>query len=179
MTQDPRYPIGKYEALPFSEATKKAWIHELKVAPTNLELTVQHLDKAQLDTPYREGGWTVQQVIHHLADSHMNAFIRFKLGLTEDNPTIKPYIQQKWSETPDVLNVPVNYSVTLIHSLHHRWYELLKSMTDEDWQRTLFHPEQKREITLWEMLLIYAWHGKHHLTQLQRYAHNQGWITLA
>ena len=175
MTQDPRYPIGKYEALPFSEATKKAWIHELKVAPTNLELTVQHLDKAQLDTPYREGGWTVQQVIHHLADSHMNAFIRFKLSLTEEVPPIKTYDEKAWVNTADALLTPINFSTTILHALHVRWANLLESMTEEQWQRKLFHPVRNAEVSLWDMLAIYSWHGKHHIAHIKNLIDEKGW----
>jgi hypothetical protein len=175
MTVDLRYPIGRYQLVEYSSAEKESRLADIVFLPRLLEFSLLNLDEPQLNTPYREEGWTINQVVHHVADSHMNAFIRFKLGLTEENPTIKPYIQQKWAETPDVLNVPVNYSVTLIHSLHHRWYELLKSMTDEDWQRTLFHPEQKREITLWEMLLIYAWHGKHHAAHITNLREQKGW----
>jgi hypothetical protein len=105
----------------------------------------------------------------------MNAFIRFKLGLTEDNPTIKPYIQSAWGETADVTAVPVNLSITLLHSLHHRWYELLKTISDEQWERTIYHPEQERKITLWELLLIYAWHGKHHAAHVTNLREQMGW----
>jgi hypothetical protein len=175
MTVDLRYPIGRYQLVEYSGAEKESRLADILFLPRLLEFSLLNLDEPQLNTPYREEGWTINQVVHHVADSHMNAFIRFKLGLTEENPTIKPYIQDKWGETSDVLNVPVNYSITLIHSLHHRWYELLKSMTDEDWQRTLYHPEQKREITLWEMLLIYAWHGKHHAAHITNLREQKAW----
>jgi len=155
MTVDLRYPIGRYQLVEYSGAEKESMLADILFLPRLLEFSLLNLDEHQLNTPYREEGWTINQVVHHVADSHMNAFIRFKLGLTEDTPTIKPYIQDKWGETSDVLHVPVNYSITLIHSLHHRWYELLKSMTDEDWQRTLFHPEQKREITLGTKVQVY------------------------
>jgi hypothetical protein len=125
--------------------------------------------------PYRDGGWTINEIVHHVADSHMNAFIRFKLGLTEDNPVIKPYHQENWSKTADVTGVPVNLSVTLLHALHHRWYELLKSMEEKQWQRTVYHPEQKRELTLWELLAIYAWHGKHHVAHITGLREKMGW----
>jgi hypothetical protein len=175
MTTDIRYPIGKYQLVDFSSAEKESRLADILFLPRLLEFAVLNLDEPQLHVPYREEGWTINQIVHHVADSHMNAFIRFKLGMTEENPTIKPYIQSKWGDTPDVLNVPVNISITLIHSLHHRWYELLKTMTDEDWQRTLFHPEQQRRITLWEMLLIYAWHGKHHAAHITNLREQKGW----
>ena len=175
MTTDIRYPIGKYQLVDFSSAEKESRLADILFLPRLLEFAVLNLDEPQLHVPYREEGWTINQIVHHVADSHMNAFIRFKLGMTEENPTIKPYIQSKWGDTPDVLNAPVNISITLIHSLHHRWYELLKTMTDEDWQRTLFHPEQQRKITLWEMLLIYAWHGKHHAAHITNLREQKGW----
>lgn len=175
MTTDIRYPIGKLQLVDFSIAEKESRLADILFLPRLLEFAILNLDEPQLHVPYREEGWTINQIVHHVADSHMNAFIRFKLGITEEIPTIKPYIQSKWGDTPDVLNVPVNISITLIHSLHHRWYELLKKMTDEDWQRTLFHPEQQREITLWEMLLIYSWHGKHHAAHITNLREQKGW----
>lgn len=175
MSIDVRYPIGKHQLVPFSQEEKEARIADILFLPRMLEYAVLNLNDDQIQTPYREGGWTINQVIHHVADSHMNAFIRFKLGLTEDNPTIKPYIQSAWGETADVSNVAVNMSVTLLHALHHRWYELLKTITDDQWERTIFHPEQERKITLWELLLIYAWHGKHHAAHVTNLREQMGW----
>ncbi len=175
MSVDLRYPIGKHQMVPFSQEEKEARLADILFLPRMLEYAVLNLNDDQIQTPYRDGGWTVNQVIHHVADSHMNAFIRFKLGLTEDNPTIKPYIQSSWSETADVSAVPVNLSITLLHSLHHRWYELLKTITDEQWERTIYHPEQERKITLWELLLIYAWHGKHHAAHVTNLREQMGW----
>ncbi|MFN5478390.1 MAG: YfiT family bacillithiol transferase [Chitinophagaceae bacterium] len=175
MTTDPRYPIGRWQQVEFSETEKEARLSDILFLPRMLEYAVVNLNEDQLNTPYREGGWTLAQVIHHVADSHMNAFIRFKLALTEENPTIKPYIQHAWGETADVKNVPVNYSITLLHALHHRWYELLKSITDEQWQRTLYHPEQKTSMTLWTMLAIYSWHGKHHAAHITNLREQMQW----
>ena len=175
MSIDVRYPIGKHQMVPFSQEEKEARLADILFLPRMLEYAVLNLNDDQIQTPYRDGGWTVNQVIHHVADSHMNAFIRFKLGLTEDNPTIKPYIQSAWGDTADVTAVPVNLSITLLHSLHHRWYELLKTITDEQWDRTIFHPEQERKITLWELLLIYAWHGKHHAAHVTNLREQMGW----
>ena len=175
MTTDVKYPIGKHQMVPFSQEEKEARLADVLFLPRMLEYAVLNLNDDHIQTPYREGGWTVNQVIHHVADSHMNAFIRFKLGLTEDNPTIKPYIQSAWGETADVTAVPVNLSITLLHSLHHRWYELLKTMTDDQWERTIYHPEQERKITLWELLLIYAWHGKHHAAHVTNLREQMGW----
>ncbi|MFZ9588975.1 MAG: YfiT family bacillithiol transferase [Chitinophagaceae bacterium] len=175
MSVDVRYPIGKHQMVPFSQEEKEARLADILFLPRMLEYAVLNLNDDQIQTPYRDGGWTVNQVIHHVADSHMNAFIRFKLGLTEDNPTIKPYIQSAWGETADVTAVPVNLSITLLHSLHHRWYELLKTISDEQWDRTIYHPEQERKITLWELLLIYAWHGKHHAAHVTNLREQMGW----
>ena len=175
MTLDPKYPIGKYEVLPFSEATKSKWINELRFAPRDIEIAVLNLDKAQLDTPYREGGWTVNQLVHHVADSHMNAYIRFKLALTEEVPPIKPYDQDAWVNTADVLTVPINYSITLLHALHERWANLLASLTEEQWQRKLFHPGRNAEVSLWDLFAIYSWHGKHHVAHITTLRANKGW----
>lgn len=175
MSTDVRYPIGKHQMVPFSQEEKEARLADILFLPRMLEYAVLNLNDDQIQTPYREGGWTVNQVIHHVADSHMNAFIRFKLGLTEDNPTIKPYIQSAWGETADVTAVPVNLSITLLHALHNRWYELLKTIKDDEWERTIYHPEQERKITLWELLLIYAWHGKHHAAHVTNLREQMGW----
>jgi uncharacterized damage-inducible protein DinB len=175
MSVDVRYPIGKHQMVPFSQEEKEARLADILFLPRMLEYAVLNLNDDQIQTPYRDGGWTVNQVIHHVADSHMNAFIRFKLGLTEDNPTIKPYIQSAWGDTADVTAVPVNLSITLLHSLHHRWYELLKTISDDQWGRTIYHPEQERKITLWELLLIYAWHGKHHAAHVTNLREQMGW----
>jgi len=175
MSVDVKYPIGKHQVVPFSQEEKEARLADILFLPRMLEYAVLNLNDDQIQTPYRDGGWTVNQVIHHVADSHMNAFIRFKLGLTEDNPSIKPYIQSAWGDTADVTAVPVNLSITLLHSLHHRWYELLKTITNEQWERTIYHPEQERKITLWELLLIYAWHGKHHAAHVTNLREQMGW----
>lgn len=173
---DPRYPIGKYEPKPFSIEQKIEWMADLKFLPLLLENAILNLDEAQLKTPYREGGWTVHQLIHHIADSHMNAYIRFKLALTEDNPTIKPYDENKWSELNDVHKLPINVSLTLLHALHERWTESLKEVNDEDWNnRTVVHPEHNRTMRLWFLLGLYAWHGKHHVAHITQLRENKGW----
>jgi uncharacterized damage-inducible protein DinB len=174
-TFDPKYPIGKYEVKPFSEATKKEWIEDLQLLPGDLEFVCQNMDKAQLDTPYREGGWTVQQLVHHVADSHMNAFARFKLALTEEVPLIKTYDEKAWVMTADVMDMPINYSITLLFALHARWAKLLESLTDEQWQRKLFHPVRNAEVTLWDLFTIYAWHGKHHVAHIKKLKEQKGW----
>jgi hypothetical protein len=175
MTKDPRYPIGKYQTEPFSEATKAKWINDLRHLPTDLEHAVANLDKAQLDTPYREGGWTVHQLVHHISDSHMNAYIRFKLGLTEEVPPIKTYDENAWVSMADTYNTPINYSMTLLHALHEKWANLFESLTPEQWERKLFHPVRNAEVSLWDMFAIYAWHGKHHVAHITNLREEKGW----
>lgn len=166
MHDDPRYPIGKYEPKDFTEDLKNQWLSEIRFLPQTLEAALSNLDEYQLQTPYRDGGWTVHQLVHHIADSHMNAYFRFKFGYTEDNPTIKAYEEKVWANTADVQNLPVNISVTLLHALHQRWYEFLRNLSDSDWQRTIYHPEYKKQFTLWELLGMYAWHGRHHVAHI-------------
>ena len=172
---DPRYPIGKYEPQPFDEKLKITWIRDIQFLPQNLENAVLNLDAAQLETPYREGGWTVKQLVHHVADSHVNAYTRFKLGLTEDRPTIKPYEEKLWAELSDTKNLPVNISFTLLHALHARWVEVLKNISDEEWNRTVIHPESKKEISLWYLLGSYSWHGRHHTAHITSLRQAKGW----
>ena len=170
-----RYPIGKYVPQPFSDAQKEKWLLDLKFLPSELETAVQDLDEHQLQTPYREGGWTVQQLVHHVADSHMNAYIRFKLGLTEDNPTIKGYEEKEWAMLPDVEGVPINVSLTLLHALHRRWVAAIENLDQKDWERTVFHPEHQREMQLWFLLGMYAWHGKHHTQHILTLRERMKW----
>ncbi|MEJ7738673.1 MAG: YfiT family bacillithiol transferase [Chitinophagaceae bacterium] len=175
-----RYPIGKlvdqpFADEPFSGQIKQAYTFEIGQLPGLLENAILNLDEAQLNTTYRPGGWTVQQVVHHVADSHMNAYMRFKLALTEDNPTIKPYDEHAWAQLPDTQNIPVNISLTLLHALHVRWLELIKNVSEPDWNRTVFHPEHKRNITLWNMLRTYAWHGKHHVAHISTLRERMAW----
>lgn len=166
MSEDLKYPIGKYIVQPFSEKLLGEWLIDIKNLPQHLENAILNLDEDQIETVYREGGWTIKQVVHHVADSHMNAYIRFKLGLTEDNPAIKPYDEAAWALMSDTKNLPINISLTLLHSLHIRLYEILKNMNYADLQRTVFHPEHKKQFTLWELLGMYAWHGKHHTAHI-------------
>lgn len=169
------YPIGQFQPKPFSEDLKEEWLADIKFLPAAVENAILNLDEAQLETPYREGGWTVQQVVHHLADSHMNAYCRFKLGFTENNPTIKPYDQDAWGKTSDVDSVPVNVSTTLLHALHHRMHVLIQSFTIHDFEKTVFHPEHQTQISLWDLLGTYAWHGKHHVAHITRLRERKEW----
>lgn len=178
---DLRYPIGRVADQPNSASTyedaavKQQRIIDIRMAPGLLEHAVLNLDEAQLDTPYRAGGWTVRQVVHHVADSHMNAYMRFKHGLTEDSPTIKTYDENLWAELKDTAICPINISLTLLHALHLRWYAILDNMTSADWQRTIYHPEKKRLLTLWDLLAIYSWHGKHHAAHITSLRQRMGW----
>lgn len=171
---DHRYPIGKFQPVPFSTEEKEKLMWEILFLPRQLEMAILNLDEHQLNVPYREGGWNTRQVVHHVADSHMNAYIRFKLGLTEANPTIKPYDEAAWAELSDY-RMAVNISLTLLHALHNRWFDLLKQMSDDDFQRTIFHPQQQKEISLWTMLGIYAWHGKHHCAHINELRERNKW----
>ncbi|MBK8496953.1 MAG: putative metal-dependent hydrolase [Chitinophagaceae bacterium] len=175
MNEDLRYPIGKYIAQPFSKKLSGEWLIDIKNLPQHLENAILNLDEAQLNTAYRDGGWTVKQVVHHVADSHMNAYIRFKLGLTEENPTIKPYDEAAWAEMVDTQNLPVNISLTLLHALHARWYEVLKNMSNADLEKTVFHPEHKKQMTLWYPLGMYAWHSRHHVAHITSLRERMGW----
>jgi len=173
--EDLRYPIGKYVAQPFSNERKEQWLLDLKFLPDEMEIAIQNLDATQLHTPYREGGWTVTQLVHHVADSHINAYVRFKLGLTEHNPPIKPYEEKDWVKLNDVETVPINVSLTLLHALHQRWVATIKDISEEQWERTVFHPEHKRELSLWYLLGMYAWHGKHHVKHITGLRERNGW----
>ncbi|MBS1783533.1 MAG: putative metal-dependent hydrolase [Bacteroidetes bacterium] len=170
------YPIGRYETPDkYAPEMQNEWITSIEVLPKWLDLCIENLDKAQLDTPYRPGGWTVNEVIHHLADSHLNAYVRLKLALTEDSPVIKPYDEKLWAQMPDVETTPVNISITLLHALHYRWVQTLRNMQPIDWERTYFHPEQERYVPIWEMTDMYAWHGRHHMEQIRGLRQRSNW----
>ena len=174
-----RYPVGReneQEELKkgYSEDLKNSLMIDIKMLPSSLEFAIQNLDAAHLEIQYRPGGWTVQQLVHHVADSHINAYIRFKLGLTENNPIIKPYDQDAWALLPDS-NLPVNLSITLLFALHARWYQLMEQMNESEWQRTIYHPEKKFELTLWDLLKSYAWHSRHHVAQILQLRERMGW----
>ena len=175
LTEDPRYPVGKYLEQPYSESQKETWLADIRFLPQAMEAAISQLSEEQLHTPYREGGWTVHQVVHHVADSHMNAYIRFKLGYTEQMPVIKPYEENAWSELADVRHLPVNVSITLLYALHQRWSEFLISLSGNDWERTVFHPEHKKELSLWYLLGSYAWHGRHHTAHITRLRERMNW----
>lgn len=164
---DERYPIGKYTPpASFTNEQIRIWMEEVAALPGQMRQAVVGLNYQQFDTPYRLGGWTIRQVIHHVADSHANCLTRFKLALTEDNPTIKPYEEADWAMLPDY-KMPVAPSFQMIEGIHYRWFELMKSLSEEQWSRTFYHPANQKISTLKEALGLYAWHGLHHLGHLR------------
>ena len=170
-----RYPIGRF-SVPEEITTKqiKSYIKTIEEAPQKYRKAVQGLSEKQLDTPYRPEGWTVRQVIHHVPDSHINSHVRFKLGLTEENPTIKTYDEAKWAELDDSRDTPIKVSLTLLESLHKRWTLLLKSMSEKDYQKTVNHPEWG-ELRIDKMLALYDWHCKHHLAHILNLRKRMNW----
>jgi uncharacterized damage-inducible protein DinB len=174
LAMDPRYPIGKYHYEgPFNEAQRQQHIETIAALPVKIKEAVAGLNDKQLDTPYRDGGWTVRQTVHHVADSHMNSFIRFRLGLTEQNPTIKPYEEALWADIADAKE-PVQVSLTLLETLHRRMDVMLRSFKAEDWRRTVVHPENGK-MTLDKMLGLYAWHSQHHVAHITELRKRMGW----
>jgi len=172
---DLRYPIGpfKFEGTPTDEEVRRA-IGEISEAPANLRAAVEGLTPQKLDTRYRPGGWTVRQVLHHVPDSHLNSYCRFKLALTEDEPTIKPYHEDRWAELKDSQATPVEVSLALLESLHQRWVTLLKSLEPADFNRTFRHPELGL-VTLAQNAYLYAWHGRHHVAHITSLRERMGW----
>jgi uncharacterized damage-inducible protein DinB len=172
---DSRYPVGKFNwEGPATFAQREHWIGEIQDAPAKLREAVITLSDAQLDTPYREGGWTVRQVVHHLADSHLNAYVRFRLALTEENPTVKPYDQALWANLEDARSASIGPSLDLLKGLHARWVILLRSLGEADFARTFKHPEWGSPRLVW-VLAQYAWHGRHHVGHITSVAKRLGW----
>jgi uncharacterized damage-inducible protein DinB len=172
---DPRYPIGKFSYKgPISHDQKKELIDDIEQAPARLRAAVQDLSERQLDTPYREGGWTVRQVVHHLPDSHLNSYVRFKLALTEEEPTIRPYMEKLWAELPEAKTAAPAISLALLESLHRRWVMMLRAIKPEQWKRTFRHPEIG-PMTLEMNLALYAWHGRHHVAHITSLRERMGW----
>ena len=171
-----KYPIGRYQRPDsYTEHDINKWIQAIESLPLTMDLCIENLDSVQLHTPYRPDGWTIQQVIHHVADSHLNAYIRLKLALTEDNPTINPYDENKWALLPDVEAVPVNVSVTMLHTVHRRLSAVLRAMNGDQWTRTYYHPQYQRSFPLWEMVALYAWHGRHHSEHIRSLRERMNW----
>lgn len=172
---DLRYPIGKFTLEgEITDDRRQKWIDGIAETPGRLQAAVEGLSSQQIDTPYRPGGWTVRQVVHHLPDSHLNAYVRFKLALTEEEPTIKPYDEQRWAELNDSLSAPVEISLALLESLHRRWTLLLRSLTTADFRRRFRHPELGI-VPLDRNLALYAWHGRHHVAHITSLRERMGW----
>jgi len=174
-TADPRYPIGKFQRPEtITPQDRMAAVASLAELPARLATALDGLDHEQLDTAYREGGWTVRQVVHHVPDSHLNAYIRLRLALTEDKPTIKPYAEADWAELVDAKSAPVEVSQRLLDALHERWDQLWRSMKTEQFSRKLVHPEHGERSIDW-LLFIYEWHGKHHTAHITELRKLKGW----
>jgi hypothetical protein len=161
-----KYPTGKFiPPVSYTADDLRHWINDIKVLPGKLRQAVISLNEKQLDTQYRVGGWTIRQVVHHVADSHLNSLIRFKLALTENKPTIKPYEEADWALLPDY-RLPVESSLRIIEGIHIHWAALLESFTENEWNRSFVHPESGETIPLKKALALYSWHGKHHLAHI-------------
>lgn len=172
---DLRYPIGKF-SMPntVSRSEREGCLKDVEQLPKQLREAVRGLTDAQLDTPYRPDGWTVRQVVHHVPDSHINSYVRFKLAATEDSPTIRPYMEERWAELPEAKSGPIEMSLSLLDSLHHRWSIFLRNLGDKDFQRTFVHPEYG-PFRLEQALALYAWHGKHHVAHVTSLRTRNGW----
>ncbi|MGB2897959.1 MAG: putative metal-dependent hydrolase [Candidatus Acidiferrum sp.] len=172
---DPRYPVGTFEMPAQVTASRRQQaIDELASTPAKLRAAAKGLSDSQLDTPYREGGWTVRQVVHHVPDSHLNAYVRLKLALTEEKPTIKPYDQEAWANLADSKSTPIEVSLTLLSSVHDRWDRLWRSMKPEQFARVLVHPEHGERSVDW-LLFLYEWHGRHHTAHITELRKQKGW----
>src|SRR5437867_11283922 len=172
---DPRYPIGKFNWSGSSTVEERSrFIDEIAAVPQLMRGAAAGLNSSQLNTPYRDGGWTVRQVVHHVPDSHMNAYVRYKLALTEDEPTIKPYAEDRWAQLADSKSTPIEVSLALLDSLHTRWVRLLRSLEPTDWKKNFRHPELGL-VSLEKNLGIYAWHGKHHVAHVTELKKGMGW----
>jgi Mycothiol maleylpyruvate isomerase N-terminal domain. len=173
---DPRYPVGKFHrpTAPYTNEERRVFIDQIADVPTRMRQAVAGLSGPQLDTPYREGGWTARQVVHHVPDSHMNAYTRVKMALTEDEPTIKPYDEAAWAKLIDARDTPIEVSLTLLETLHDRWVRILRAMSEGDFARTLNHPDNG-VMTLDWLIAMYAWHGRHHVAHITSLRERNGW----
>jgi uncharacterized damage-inducible protein DinB len=163
-----------YEPKPFSQHERQQWLTDIAQLPNLLEQAIQNLDDNQLKNPYRPEGWTVWQVVHHVADSHINAFCRMKLTLSENNPTVKAYEENDWVNMTDA-QLPINNALTLLHALHQRLYQLLASVEEDQWQRTYVHSATLEQRSLWHLLGLYAWHGRHHTAHITSLRQRNNW----
>jgi hypothetical protein len=173
--EDLRYPIGRFAyTAGAGEQQREAWLSQIAQTPDRLREAVSGLANARIDTAYREGGWTVRQIVHHLPDSHLNSYTRFRLALTEDNPMIKPYHEDRWAELVDARSAPLEVSLDLLDALHKRWMILLRSLNTADWTRSFQHPELGA-MSLEKNLALYAWHGSHHVAHIATLKKRMGW----
>jgi hypothetical protein len=171
-----KYPIGKYKAPEvISENQISDWIAQINDLPSKLRAAVSGLTDVQLNTPYRKEGWTLRQVVHHIPDSHMNGYIRFKVAITEENPVIRPYYENRWAECDEAKNADVNISIDLLESLHRRWVLFLRSLKYKDFEHSYIHPENKSTYILKEATGLYAWHGEHHLHHILSTRERNNW----
>ncbi len=162
-----KYPIGKFNAsTAITPEQIEEWINEISFLPNKIRLATLGLSDQQLNMPYRPGGWTIRQVVHHLADSHMNAYIRFKLAVTEEDPIIKPYYEDRWAECLDARSAEISFSVNLLESLHNRWVVFMKLLRPDELKKCYIHPEHGKTFSLESVIGLYAWHGKHHLQHI-------------
>lgn len=170
-----RYPVGEF-VTPASITPNdiRTWIHDIAECPTRLRAIVTGLNQEQLETPYRDGGWTVRQLVHHVPDSHMNAYVRTRMALTEDTPTIKPYAESEWAQLDDARTMPIEVSLELLDNLHQRWVRLLDSLHDADFDRAYIHPESGR-VTLGLQMALYSWHSRHHVAHIAELRKRRGW----
>ncbi len=172
---DPRYPIGKFSYDgPLTTKQKQQYMTDIKETPARLRAALDALSDQQLDTPYREGGWTLRQLAHHVPDSHMNSYIRCKLALTENDPVIKPYMENLWAELPESRHAPIEISLALLDSLHERWILVLRELTEAQWKRTFRHPELG-PMSLEKNLALFSWHGRHHVAHVTSLREKMRW----
>ena len=174
MSEDLRYPIGDFNWEEKESLSRQELIEKIATLPLRLRASVRGLSEAQLATPYRPDGWTVRQVVHHVADSHMNAYIRFRLGLTEDAPTIKPYDEAAWAELSDAKTAELEVSLSLLDGIHERWTKLMRTLPDDSFARTFVHPDNGA-MTLATQLRLYDWHGSHHVAHIEALRKREGW----
>jgi hypothetical protein len=171
-----KYPIGKFHAQKnYSEDHHLLQIRDIRELPFLLGREVRHLSNEQLDTVYRPDGWTIRQVVNHLSDSHMNGLLRFKWALTENEPIIKPYLEEKWAELPDSASFEIEPALQILEGVHQRWVHIMENFSPDDWRRTYIHPEKGGPVSLLESASNYAWHGKHHLAHITVLKHSKGW----
>lgn len=167
-----QYPVGKFEPKPFSNELKENLLKELAALPSAMEAAIEGLTQEQLHTPYREGGWSPAQFVHHMADSSINYYARCKFALAQDNPIVTPFDQDAWIKLNDN-TVPVELSITLLHAIHKKWEALLSNLSESDWMRTVVYPDREKPVKLWNLLLVSIWHGKHHTQQIIAFRKNK------